>query len=75
MKTHAYSDNFRIFQATGFQNIGKLNAISQVILIDGFSVKPPLCVTTVQPACLIDVYLHVKSFGGNESACLRQVLA
>ena len=31
-KTHAYSANFRIFQATGFQNIGKLNAISNVIL-------------------------------------------
>ena len=31
-KTHAYSHNFRIFQATGFQNIGKLNAISNVIL-------------------------------------------
>ena len=29
-------------------------------------------------ACLIEVHLHVKSIGGlggNESACLRQVLA
>ena len=32
IKTHAYSHNFRIFQATGFQNIGTLNAISHVIL-------------------------------------------
>ena len=32
LKTHPYSHNFRIFQATGFQNIGKLNAISNVIL-------------------------------------------
>ena len=31
-KTHAYSNNFHSFQATGFQNIGKLNAISNVIL-------------------------------------------
>ena len=26
-------------------------------------------------ACLIEIHLHVKSIGGNESACLRQVLA
>ena len=32
LKTHAYSHYFRIFQATGFQKIGKLNAISNVIL-------------------------------------------
>ena len=34
-KTHAYHHNFRICQATGFQNIGKLNAISNVILRHG----------------------------------------
>ena len=28
-----YSHNFRIFQATGFQNIGKMNAILNEILI------------------------------------------
>ena len=33
IKTHAYSHNFPIFQATGFQNIGKPNAISNVILL------------------------------------------
>ena len=32
LKSHAYSHNFRIFQAIGFQNIGKLNAISNVII-------------------------------------------
>ena len=26
-------------------------------------------------ACLIEVHFHVKSIEGNESACLRQVLA
>ena len=31
LKTHAYSHYFHIFQATDFQNIGKLNAISNVI--------------------------------------------
>ena len=32
IKTHVFSHGFRIFQATGFQNIGKLNAISNEIL-------------------------------------------
>ena len=32
MKTNCYSHNFCIFQDTGLQKIGKLNAISHVIL-------------------------------------------